>query len=63
VHLPNFDFNDILSLFGPLILVIMSVLIHIQDQRISGVFNKVPYDFESFESGIRRYTLLKVSKS
>jgi hypothetical protein len=40
----------------------MTVLVHIQDQRISGVFDKVPYDFESFEDGLRRYSLLMASK-
>jgi hypothetical protein len=57
VHLPVFTFLNCLYQFLPEILIVMSVLVHIQAETLEGVFDKPPYIFESFEDGLRRYRL------
>ena len=41
----------------PEILILITVLIHIQNETLEGVFDKAPYEFESFEDGLKRYRL------
>ena len=52
VHIKNFTFSSCFSQFFPEILIVMSVLVHVQAETLEGVFDKKHYDFESFEEGL-----------
>ena len=63
VFIVNFSFWSCLAQFIPEILIIMSVLVHIQGETLAGLFDVPPYRFETFEEGLRRYTLNLLSKN
>ena len=51
------SFASTFSFYLPEILILFTVLLHIQKESLSGVFN-VPYErYENFEAGLLRYRL------
>ena len=51
------SFGDTLKFYFPEIFILFTVLVHIQKESLSGVFN-VPYEsYENFEQGLLRYRL------
>ncbi len=57
VYIEDFTFGKCFAKFTPEILVLISVLVHIQNETLQGVFDKPPHIFEQFEDGLRRYRL------
>ena len=58
IHLLKGDnFGSIFVFYFPEIFILFTVLVHIQKESLSGVFN-VPYErYEDFEAGLLRYRL------
>lgn len=57
IYLEDYTFRNCLKQFLPEILIIMTVLVHIQKETLQGVLDKPPWTFESFEDGLKRYRL------